>query len=99
MAVQSLVVTDDVHGPVSKAIAGGQSIQELTREGKQLIKDLDDSKRERSDDEEETSKIQSTKFSKKKRMSLEEEYQQDRKVLDAHDINSLQALQGMLKQK
>ena len=43
-AIESLVPTGDVHGPVAKAVQGGQSIQELSREGKQLIKELKDSR-------------------------------------------------------
>lgn len=103
-AVQSLVVSSEsnVHGPVSKAVSGGKSIQELTKEGKELIKELDETKRDRSDDENEDHGMATTQFqvTKKKRQSLEEEYRADRMVLGANNsLQSLQALQTLLKKE
>lgn len=101
-AVQSLaVVSNDVRGPVAKALSNGKSMQELTKEGKELIQQLDDSKRERENDcDENNGFIPATKLNaKKKRMSMEEEYKHDRQVLQAKDVDSLQALRTILKQK
>lgn len=103
-AVHSLVVSseDNVQEPVSRAISAGKSIQEMTKEGKELMKDLDESKRGRGDDENDGQGIPSTQLPviKKKRQSLEEEYRTDRMVLGSNNnIQSLQAVRNLLKKE
>jgi hypothetical protein len=102
-AVQSLVVVSNhqVHEPVAKAVSDGKTMQELTKEGKELIQQLDDSKRERSSEDDENDGIipRTNLNKKKKRKSLEEEYKLDRQVLQTKNVDSLQALRSMLKKK
>jgi hypothetical protein len=103
-AVQSLVVVSDhhqLHEPVAKAVSDGKAMHELTKEGKEIIQQLDESKRERnSEDDENDGIIPRTNLNKKKkRMSLEEEYKLDRQVLQTKNVDSLQALRSMLKKK
>jgi hypothetical protein len=94
-SLQSLDDSRDVQGPVTAAIMGGQGVQELTREGKQLIAKLDDSKRDRSDDEEEDSHTFQTNV-RKKRLSMEEEYREQRRTVDT-TLDSLAAVRSLLQ--
>eukprot|EP00980_Cylindrotheca_fusiformis_P006161 scaffold1319_cov126-Cylindrotheca_fusiformis.AAC.50 len=101
-AVQSLNdVSTDVQEPVAKIVHSGKSIKEATNEGKELIEQLDDCKRDRDTDDDENDGVllTTTVNKKKKRMSLEEEYRQDRQVLQTMNVDSLHTLRAMLKKK
>lgn len=94
-SLQSLDDASDVQGPVTAAFMGGKGIQELTQERKQLIAKLDDSKRDRSDDEEEDTQTFQTTV-QKKRFSLVEEYREQRRMVDA-TLDNLAAVRILLQ--
>jgi hypothetical protein len=93
----------NVQGPVTAAVMGGQGVQELTREAQQLLGKLEERKRERSDDDDDEEEDDEFEFEKenpivkkKKRLSLVEEYRQERKVAT---MDSLAAVRRLLKPK
>jgi hypothetical protein len=90
---------NNVQGPVTAAVMGGQGVQELTREAQQLLGTLEERKRERSDDDEEEEEEfdfekENRVVKKKKRLSLMEEYRKERKVAT---MDSLAAVRRLLK--
>ena len=84
----------DIQGPVTAVVMDGQGVQEMTKEGKQLIAKLDESKRDRSDEEED--EIPVSMPARKKRLGLEEEYREQRRTVET-TLEGLAAVRSLLK--
>jgi hypothetical protein len=91
---------NNVHDSVTAAVMGSTSLEELVKEGKQLMTKLDDSKRERGSDslDEDGDDDVMDSSSKKKRLGLEEHYREDRKT-NKITTTSLTSVKSLLKKK
>ena len=103
---------DNVQSSVTTAVMGGQTIQELTEQGKDVIRKLDDTKktkREEADDDEIGCGVGDDSMlddmlhktllgvaNKKTRLSLEDQYRNDRKQV-VTTIDSLTTVMNQLK--
>lgn len=99
-AVTSLleVSTGDVASPVNQVVSSGKRLRQLSNEGKEMIRQLDTTKKERNSDEENDGIPASMKKqTKRKRLSMEEEYKLDREVLHSKNVASLNVLRSMLR--
>lgn len=99
-AVTSLleVSTGDVASPVNQVVSSGKFLRQLSNEGKEMIRQLDTRKKERNSDEENDGiPVFVKNQTKRKRLSMEEEYKLDKEILQSKNVASLNVLRSMLR--
>ncbi|CAJ1936955.1 unnamed protein product [Cylindrotheca closterium] len=92
------ISTENVAFPVNQVVSKGKDLRELTNECKEMIHQLGTTKKARNNDVENDEIPASMKEqTKRKRLSMEDEYKLDRKVLQSNTVSSLDALRSILR--
>jgi hypothetical protein len=87
---------ETIHTSVTAAVMGGQGLEQLQEQGKQALNKLEDSKRERSTPEDDEEEEELLAPPSKKRVSLEEHYREQRRMVDTN-LDSLAAVRNLLR--
>lgn len=83
---------ETIHTSVTAAVMGGQGLEQLQEQGKKALNNLENSKRERKNPEDEELLVPPSK----KRVSLEEHYREQRQMVETN-LDNLAAVRNLLK--